>query len=195
MGYRQSILTLLFSVVLAGSALAADRYEIDPVHTRIGFTVRHLMINNVAGRFGEFTGAILYDEEDVAKSSVNVKIQTASVNTENKMRDDDLRSPNFFDAAKYPDITFQSTRIEKQGEGYVCTGTLTMHGVSKEVSLPVTLLGKIKDPWGNTRIGLEGGVKIDRRDWGLTYSKTIESGGLVVGDDVKIDLNVEAVKK
>lgn len=195
MRYRQSILALLCGVLLAGSAPAADKYEIDPVHTRIGFTVRHLLINNVEGRFGEFTGTILYDEQDVAKSSVNVKIQTASVNTENKMRDDDLRSPNFFDAAKYPEITFQSMRIEKQGEGYLCTGTLVMHGASKEVSIPVTLVGKIKDPWGNTRIGLEGELKIDRRDWGLTYSKTIESGGLVVGNEVKIGLNVEAVKK
>ena len=126
---------------------------------------------------------------------MSVKIQTASANTENKMRDDDLRSPNFFDVAKYPEITFQSSRIEKQGDGYVCVGTLAMHGVPKEITLPFTILGKIKDPWGNTRIGLEAELKIDRRDWGLTYSKTLDSGGLVVGNDIKIDLNVEAVKK
>jgi polyisoprenoid-binding protein YceI len=153
------------------------------------------MINNVSGRFTDFTGNILYDEQDVTKSSVAVKIQTASVSTENKMRDDDLRSANFFDIAKYPEITFQSSRIEKQGDGYTCVGTLTMHGVSKEITIPFTILGKVKDPWGNTRVGLEAELKVDRRDWGLTYSKTLDSGGLVVGNDIKIDLNVEAVKK
>jgi polyisoprenoid-binding protein YceI len=195
MRYRILFVSALFTLLWASTAFAADRYELDPVHTRVGFTARHLMINNVAGRFMDFTGSILYDEQDVTKSAVSVKIQAASVNTENKMRDDDLRSPNFFDAARFPEITFQSSRLEKQGEGYVCVGTLTMHGVSKEVSIPFEILGKIRDPWGNTRIGLEGGLKIDRRGWGLTYSKTLDNGGLIVGNDIKIDLNVEAVKK
>jgi len=195
MRHRNWIASALLTVWLASTVLAADKYEIDPVHTRIGFTARHLMINNITGRFMDFTGSILYDEQDITKSAVSVKIHTASVNTENKMRDDDLRSPNFFDAAKYPEITFQSSRIEKQGDSYVCAGTLTMHGVSKEVSVPFTILGKIKDPWGNTRMGLESELKIDRRDWGLMYSKTLDNGGLIVGNDIKIDINVEAVKK
>jgi polyisoprenoid-binding protein YceI len=195
MRYRTLVVSAAFTLLWASTAFSADRYEFDPVHTRIGFTARHLMINNVAGRFMDFTGNMLYDEQDITKSAVSVKIQTTSVNTENKMRDDDLRSPNFLDVAKFPEITFQSSRIEKQGDGYACVGTLTMHGVSKEVSIPFAILGKIKDPWGNTRIGLEGGLKIDRRDWGLTYSKTLDNGGLIVGDDIKIDLNVEAVKK
>jgi polyisoprenoid-binding protein YceI len=195
MRHRTSVVLVLFSLLLASATFAADKYELDPVHTRIGFTARHLMINNVSGRFTEFTGNIVYDEQDITKSTVNVKIQTASVNTENKMRDDDLRSANFFDVAKYPEITFQASRIEKQGDGYLCVGTLAMHGVSKEITIPFTVLGKIKDPWGNTRIGLEAEFRIDRRDWGLTYSKTLDSGGLVVGNDIKIDLNVEAVKK
>ena len=195
MRYRTAVVPVLFSLLLASATFAADKYEVDPVHTRIGFTARHLMINNVSGRFTEFAGNILYDDEDMAKSAVSVKIQAASVNTENKMRDDDLRSPNFFDVAKYSEITFQSSRIEKQGDGYVCVGTLAMHGVSKEITLPFTVLGKIKDPWGNTRIGLEAELKIDRRDWGLTYSKALDNGGLIVGNDIKIDLNVEAVKK
>jgi polyisoprenoid-binding protein YceI len=195
MRYRTAVVSVLFTLLLASATFAADKYELDPVHTRIGFTARHLMINNVSGRFTEFTGNILYDEQDPSKSTVSVKIQGASVNTENKMRDDDLRSANFFDVAKYPEITFQSSRIEKQGDGYLCVGTLAMHGVSKEITIPFAVLGKIKDPWGNTRIGLEAEFKIDRRDWGLTYSKTLDSGGLVVGNDIKIDLNVEAVKK
>lgn len=195
MRYRTSAVSMLFGLLLANVAFAADKYELDPVHTRIGFTARHLMINNVSGRFTDFTGNILYDEQDITKSAVSVKIQAVSVNTENKMRDDDLRSPNFFDVAKYPEITFQSSRIEKQGDGYVCAGTLAMHGVSKEITIPFTILGKIKDPWGNTRIGLEAELKVDRRDWGLTYSKALDSGGLIVGNEIKIDLNVEAVKK
>jgi len=195
MRYRTLVVSVLFSSLLASATFAADKYELDPVHTRIGFTARHLMINNVLGRFTDFTGNILDDEQDVTKSSVAVKIQAASVSTENKMRDDDLRSANFFDVAKYPEITFQSSRIEKQGNAYTCVGTLTMHGVSKEITIPFTILGKIKDPWGNTRVGLEAELKIDRRDWGLTYSKTLDSGGLVVSNEIKIDLNVEAVKK
>ena len=195
MRYRTLIISVLFSLLLASAIFATDKYELDPVHTRIGFTARHLMINNVSGRFTDFTGNILYDEQDITKSAVEVKIQAASVSTENKMRDDDLRSANFFDIAKYPEITFQSSRIEKQGDGYTCVGTLTMHGVSKEITIPFTILGKVKDPWGNTRVGLEAELKVDRRDWGLTYSKTLDSGGLVVGNDIKIDLNVEAVKK
>jgi len=195
MRYRTLVVSALFSLLLASATFATDKYELDPVHTRIGFTARHLMINNVSGRFTDFTGSILYDEQDVTKSSVAVKIQTASVSTENKMRDDDLRSTNFFDVAKYPEITFQSSRVEKQGDGYVCVGTLTMHGASKEVTIPFTILGKIKDPWGNQRVGLEAELKVDRRDWGLTYSKTLDSGGLIVSNDIKIDLNVEAVKK
>jgi len=195
MRYRILVVSALFTLLGASTAFAADRYEIDPVHTRIGFTARHLMINNVSGRFMDFTGNILYEEQDITKSAVAVKVQAASVNTESKMRDDDLRSPNFFDVVKFPEVVFQSSRIEKQGDGYVCIGTLAMHGVSKEVSIPFAILGKIKDPWGNTRIGLEGGLKIDRRDWGLMYSKTLDNGGLIVGNDIRIDLNVEAVKK
>jgi polyisoprenoid-binding protein YceI len=195
MPYRAVFVSVLASLLLASTTFAADKYELDPVHTRIGFTARHLMINNVSGRFTEFTGNILYDEQDLSKSTVSVKIQAASVNTENKMRDDDLRSANFFDVAKYQEITFQSSRFEKQGDGYLCVGTLAMHGASKEITIPFTVLGKIKDPWGKTRIGLEGELRIDRRDWGLTYSKTLDSGGLVVGNDIKIDLNIEAVKK
>jgi polyisoprenoid-binding protein YceI len=195
MRYRILVVSALFTLLGASTAFAADRYEIDPVHTRIGFTARHLMINNVSGRFMDFTGNILYDEQDITKSAVAVKVQAASVNTENKMRDDDLRSPNFFDVVKFPEVVFQSSRIEKQGDGYVCIGTLALHGVSKEVSIPFAILGKIKDPWGNTRIGLEGELKIDRRDWGLMYSKTLDNGGLIVGNDIRIDLNVEAVKK
>ena len=195
MRYRTIASSLALSLVLATRAFAADNYEIDPVHSRVGFSVRHLTISNVQGRFMDFAGKIQYDEQDVTKSSVDVKIQAKSVNTENEMRDNDLRSPNFFDVAKYPEISFKSSKVEKQGEGYVLVGTLTMHGVSREVQVPFTSLGKAKDPWGGTRVGFDAGVTINRQDYGLTYAKAIETGGLVVGNDVKIELNIEAAKK
>ncbi len=185
----------LVSLLLAVAAPGADRYEIDPVHTLIGFSVRHLVINNVKGKFGDFSGTILYDENDITRSSVEVTVRTPSINTGVNQRDDDLRSPNFLEVAKYPEMTFRSSRIERQGEGYVAVGTLTLHGVAKQVALPFTLSGKIKDPWGNERIGVEANLTIDRRDWGINFSKTMDSGGLIVGNEVRIELNVEAVKK
>ena len=177
------------------SAIAADRYTVDPVHTSISFTVPHLVINRVHGQFGEFSGTILYDEQDPSKSSVEVIIQAASITTANADRDKHLRSPDFFDVATYPTITFHSTQVEPRGEGYVCRGTLTMRGVSKEIEIPFAILGKIQDPWGKTRIGIEGGLTINRRDYGISWSKVMDGGGLVVGDDVKILLNVEAIQQ
>jgi len=121
-------------------------------------------------------------------------IQTKSVDTGNAMRDKDLRSPNFFDAEKYPTITFQSKKAEKKGDQTVLVADFTMHGVTKELSLPVTLKGPIKDPWGNDRIGLEAKATLNRKDYGLSYNKALETGGLVVGDEVTIEINAEAIK-
>ncbi len=188
------ILGTLASLLLAIAALGADQYQIDPVHTLIGFSARHLVINNVKGKFTDFSGTILYDEQDITKSSINVTIRAASINTGVDKRDDDLRSANFFEVAKNPEITFHSTRIEKRGEGYVAVGVLAMHGVSKEVAVPFSITGKIKDPWGKERIGVEASLTVDRRDWGITFNKAMDNGGLIVGNEIKIELNVEAVK-
>ena len=195
MQLKKGLLGTLASLLIAAAAPAADQYQIDPVHTLIGFSVRHLVINNVKGKFGEFSGTIVYDENDITKSSVEVTVRTASINTGVNQRDDDLRSPNFLEVAKYPEMTFRSSRIERHGDAYVAVGTLTLHGVSKEVTVPFTLFGKVKDPWGNERIGVEASLTIDRRDWGINFSKTMDNGGLIVGNEVKIDLNVEAIKK
>ena len=181
-------------LLVAGAAFGADKFDFDPMHTQIGFAVKHLVISTVRGQFREFTGTIQYDPTDLTKSSVSVTIKTASINTQVEMRDNDLRSPNFFDAPKYPEITFQSTRIEKKGDGFVAIGTLNMHGVSKEVALPFTMSSKIKDPWGKERFAVEGTLTIDRRDWGLTWDQRLDGGGLVVGNEIKIELSVEAVK-
>jgi polyisoprenoid-binding protein YceI len=188
-----------FTVVLifacCSAVLAADTYSIDPGHTSVGFSVQHLVINRVNGNFLEFSGTIVYDDKDPSKSSVNVHIKTDSVDTRNPNRDKDLRSERFFDAAKFPEITFSSTSIEKTDDGYIAHGPLTIHGVSKDVALPFKIAGTIKDPSGKTRLGAQAGLTIIRQDFGLTYSKTLDGGGLVVGNEVKIDLAVEAVKQ
>lgn len=185
---------LLFSAALvAASALyAADTYTIDNTHSSVGFAVKHLMVTNTKGQFKDYTGTIQYDAKDIAKSSVEVTIQAASIDTANTDRDNHLRGGDFFDAAKFPEITFKSTKILKQGLGYEALGKLTIKGVTKDVKIPFTLSGPVKDPWGNTKLGIEGGLVINRQDYGVTWSKTLDNGNLVVANDVKIELVIEA---
>ncbi|HMU74388.1 MAG TPA: YceI family protein [Elusimicrobiota bacterium] len=188
--------SLLFAVALAtlGSLRAADTYTIDNAHSSVGFAVKHLMVTTTKGQFKDYTGTIQYDAKDISKSSVKVTIKTASINTDNNDRDNHLRSPDFFDATKNPDITFESTKIVKQGLGYEAAGKLTIKGVTKDVKIPFTINGPVKDPWGNTRIGVEGGLTINRQDFGVSWSKTLDNGNLVVANDVKIDLVIEGIQ-
>jgi len=181
----------LFSIIglLTASALA-DTYNIDPAHSTIGFAVSHLVINTVHGKFDEFSGSVTVEGNQVKEAKGT--IQTKSVDTGVQMRDKDLRSPNFFDVEKYPTITFQ-TKKAAANQSDVLTGDFTMHGVTKEISIPLKLKGPIKDPWGNSRIGLEGKLKLNRKEYGLMYNKTLETGGLVVGDEVEIEINAEGV--
>ena len=193
------VLTLIipafaFLLISASTTLAADKYAIDPVHCHIGFSVKHLVINSIKGRFNDYTGAIVYDEQDITKSSVEITIKAASINTDFKFRDDHLRAPDFFDAVKYPEITFKSTRIEKRGAAYAAVGIFTLHGVAKEIALPFKVNGK-SNFQGETHLGVEATIVIDRRDFGMTWNATLESGGLVVGNEVTIELNIEAIKK
>jgi polyisoprenoid-binding protein YceI len=181
-------------LIPASTTLAADKYTIDPVHCHIGFSVKHLVINNIRGRFNDYTGAIVYDEQDITKSSVEITIKAASINTDFKFRDDHLRASDFFDVAKYPEITFKSTRIEKRGAAFAAVGIFTLHGVAKEIVLPFKVNGK-SNFQGETHLGVEATIVIDRRDFGMTWNATLETGGLVVGNDVTIELNIEAVKK
>ena len=189
--------SLILVLILAGcsGAVAADTYAIDPVHSSVGFSVQHMVISRVNGNFKEFSGTIVYDEKDPAKSSVNVHIKAASVDTRDEGRDGDLRGGDFFDVAKFPEITFASTRIEKTGEDYVAHGQLTIRGVSKEVALPFKIAGTIKDPSGQIRLAAQAGLTINRKDFGVSWNMKLDNGGLVVGDDVKIDLQVEAVRQ
>ena len=177
----------------AAGARAADTYKIDPVHSSVGFSVRHMVISNVKGKFQEFGGTIVLENNKLIEATGT--IQTKSVDTGVAQRDQDLRSANFFDVEKFPTITFKSKRVEKKGEEFVLIGDFTMHGVTKELSLPVKLSGPVKDPWGNSRIGLETRTKLSRKEYGMTYNKALEAGGLVVGDEVEIEINAEAVKE
>ena len=183
-----------FSAFLLAQSALAEVYVIDKVHSTMGFQVRHLF-SKVPGKFDDFSGQVQFDEADPEKSSVQVKINAASIDTANEQRDKDLRSPNFFDAAKYPEITFKSKSVKKTGDNTAdITGDLTMHGVTKEVVLKAELLGKGAGMQGKTVSGWEATTALKRSDFGLSWNKAIE-GTQIVGDDVQIDLRVEADKK
>jgi polyisoprenoid-binding protein YceI len=170
-----------------GAAAAADEFKIDPNHSSMNFAVAHMGVSTVVGRFTSFDGKILFDDKDISKSSVNVTIKTASINTDNANRDNDLRSPNYFDAEKFPEITFQSKSVEKKGNDYVAHGTLTIHGVSKEIDLPFEMKGPNDAGQGRGKImGAHGSLTVNRADYGVGKATPM------IGSDVKIDLYVEA---
>ena len=175
--------------------MPVETFNFDPVHSSIAFSVRHLMISKVHGSFKSWTGTLQIDEANPQASSVEVQIDASSVDTKEAQRDDHLRSPDFFDVAKYPQIVFRGTKIEKVGaQEYRVTGDLTIHGVSRTVSLQAEYLGRKKDPWGGERVGFEAKTSVDRKDFGLTFNMPLEGGGFVVGDKVEISLDIEAVK-
>jgi len=173
----------------------AGEYKLDPAHSVIGFAIRHLEIAWVEGRFKDFTGTIRYDDKDITKSSVEFTAKVASIDTGVEARDKHLRNADFFEVEKYPEMTFKSTRVERRGDDkFVLHGDLTLKGVTRPVALPFTVTGAVKDPWGNTRFGVEARTKINRRDFGVNYSRALEGGGLVVADEVTINLHLEAVQ-
>jgi polyisoprenoid-binding protein YceI len=174
---------------------ALENFAIDPGHSTVAFAVKHMVITTVRGRFTQFSGEIKLDETDLAKSSARIVIQSASIESGLPKRDDDLRSADFLDVAKFPQITFTTDRIEKSGDAYYLVGPLTMRGVSKEVRIPFTLNGKAKDASGHVRLGASGSLQIDRRQWGISYSKVLDNGGLIAANEVQIQLDIEAKKK
>jgi polyisoprenoid-binding protein YceI len=179
-----------------GAAVAQTTWKIDPAHTQVEFGVKHLMIAKVKGRFADVHGTIQRDERDITRSTVEVEIGVASIDTREPQRDAHLRSADFFDAETFPTLTFATRRIERSGEGRLrLIGDLTMHGVTREVVLDATEEGEAKDPWGGERFGFSATGTLDRRDFGLTWNQALETGGLVVGNDVKISLEVEAVRE
>jgi polyisoprenoid-binding protein YceI len=174
---------------------STSTWKIDPAHTNVEFAVKHLMITTVKGHFTDVEGEIVIADGDPSRSSVTATLQAASIDTRTGQRDDHLRSADFLDVANYPVITFRSTRISGEASKFTVAGELTIHGVTKEVTLEVTNEGAGKDPWGGERIGFSGKTKFDRREFGLTWNQAIESGGVVVGHEVKVTLEVEAVKQ
>ena len=192
----RQLIKLCFAIVLLTASLAqASTWNADLAHSNVGFKVRHMMVSNVRGSFDKFDATVSYDEKDVTRSSVSVTIEAASINTGVEQRDTHLKSPDFFDAAKFPQLTFISKRIEKSGEGLKIVGDLTMHGVTKEVTLDVTELNPpVTDPWGSVRMGASASTRLNRTDYGLLWNKAIEAGGVVVGEMVDIMIEVELVK-
>ena len=169
-------------------------YTIDPTHTRIGFSTRHAMVTTVRGQFTEFSGTAHVDAANPAASQVSLTIQTSSIDTGVADRDAHLRSADFFNADENKEITFVSTQVTRDGDDWVITGDLTINGITKPISVPFELTGSAKDPFGNVRIGFEGGTAISRKEWGVTWNAALETGGVLVSDKIKLEFDVSAIR-
>lgn len=187
---------LALSLMVAGqSATAGEIYTIDDTHSTLGFKVRHMMVTNVTGKFTGMKGTFDIDPGDFTKSKIEGEIETKTVDTGNKDRDDHLRNADFFDVKKYPKMVFKSKKIEKDGERFKITGDLSLHGVTKEITLeaePITPV--VKDPWGKMKRGFSATGKLNRKDFGLTWNKTLDAGGVAVGDEVSLSADFELVQ-
>jgi len=192
---RLAVAVGLAAVCTVPAKAGTTTYQIDPRHSSAGFGVTHLMISTVRGVFHGVNGTVVWDDTNPGNSTVNVTIDATTVDTQEPGRDSDLKSPNFFDVAKFPVITFKSTKVEQDGPGKLkVTGDLTVHGVTKQVVLEATApKAPIKDPWGLTRTAVSGTTKLNRKDFGLVWNKNLDGGGVMIGDDVDIILDVEMV--
>ncbi len=191
----KKMLLLIVAILLAVPSSFAATYQIDPAHTQIHFTIPHLMVFKVRGNFNDFSGRVEADPASNSLSSAQATIQVASIDTRNQKRDDHLRSADFFQAEKYPEMTFVSKSVSGNGSDIQVVGDLTIRGITKEITLNGAFLGAATDPWGNQRTGFEATGKLNRKDFGLTWNKALETGGVVVGDEVEIGLEVEAIKE
>jgi len=185
-------------VLLIGTlpVVAQTTWKIDPVHSKVLFTVSHMVVAEVTGRFNEFDATLVQTNDDFSESKLSATIKTNSIDTDNERRDGHLKSADFFDAEKYPELTFESKSFVKTGENtYTITGDLTMHGITKQVVLDATINGITKSPWGNTVAGFKAETTVNRYDFGLKWNKALEAGGVIVGENVQITLQVELVKQ
>jgi polyisoprenoid-binding protein YceI len=175
---------------------ARTTWKVDPAHSQVEFAVRHMMITTVRGRFTDVKGTVVTEDNDPTKAQVEVIIDVNSIDTREPQRDAHLKSADFFDVEKFPYITFKSKRVtDVRGDEFKLVGDLTIHGVTREVVLEVTSEGQAKDPWGNERAGYSATTRINRSDFGLTWNQAIETGGLLVGDEIKITLDLELIKQ
>ena len=191
---RRTIAAALFAAALT-MPLAADVHTIDAGHSEVSFQIRHL-VTQVRGNFNDYEGTINLDPANLEKSSVDFRIKAASIDTNHADRDKHLRAEDFFFVEKHPEITFKSKSVKKTGKDtYDVAGTLTMRGVSKEVTLPVAYLGAVKDPWGNEKAGFATEVTLNRKDYGINWNAALDNGGFVLSDEVKVSINLETQKK
>ncbi len=193
--FRISLVSLICATALTSAAMA-DTYTIDPAHSSVGFSIKHLMVSDVTGTFTTFNGMITLDAKNPTANAVSATIQTKSINTGNEQRDTHLRSADFFDAETNPTITFKSTSVKGSGPIYTVTGDLTIKGVTKSITFPMTIAGPITSPMGGDQvIGLSGQTKINRQDYDVKWNKQMDQGGFVLGNDVIININLEAHAK
>jgi polyisoprenoid-binding protein YceI len=174
--------------------MALEKWDIDYVHSSINFSVRHLMISKVHGRFSKWTGTLEFDEQNPSKSRVDIRIDASSIDTKEAQRDDHLRSPDFLEVAKYPEITFRSKSVEDTGDSqFRVKGDLTIRGITLPATLDTEYGGRVKDVWGGDRAGFSARVSVNRKDFGLTWNQLLETGGIAVGEKVEINIDIEAV--
>lgn len=181
-------------LVIASKSFGVEKYDLDMAHSSINFNVSHMVLAKVHGSFSEYMVDLYFDSEDISKSSVKSIIEVSSISTRNEERDNHLKSPDFFDAAKYPKITFISKEIKKVSDNFLAVGNLTIRDVTKEVEIPFGIKGPITDPWGNTRFGIEATLEINRQDYGVKWSRTLDNGGLVAGNIVEIEIFLEVFR-
>jgi polyisoprenoid-binding protein YceI len=186
-----SLALLLPGVFVTAAAADPAAYKVDPDHSGVGFTIRHF-VSNVSGRFKDFDGVLKYDKANPAASSVSFTVQAKSIDTDNDDRDNHLRSPDFFDVEKFPTLTFTSTSVKAaDADTLEVTGDLTIKGVTKKVTIPVDILGSVKTPRGE-KAGFETSFKLDRKEYGITWNRALDTGGAVLGDDVKVNISIES---
>jgi polyisoprenoid-binding protein YceI len=183
-----------FDAATTAVADIAGDYTIDPAHTRLGFSARHAMVATVRGQFTEFSGSAHVDTDNPAASKVEVRINANSIDTGNAQRNGHLLSGDFFETEQFPEITFVSTDVQRDGDRWEVTGDLTIKGVSNQVTVPFEFTGSAQDPFGNIRIGFEGATTILRKDWGLSWNAALETGGVLVSDKIKLEFDVSAIK-
>ncbi|WP_370646083.1 YceI family protein [Brachybacterium sp. ACRRE] len=178
------------------SSQLTGTWTVDPDHSRIGFSSRHAMVTKVRGAFNDVAGTIVFDEEDHNRSHVEVTVQMASIDTRSSARDEHLRSADFFDVETHPEMMFRSSRVEEVDEGgFIVSGDLTIHGITRPMSIPLHFVGVDTDPFGNLRAGFEGTRRIDRRDWGVTWNTPLDSGGLLISDRISLEFEMSLIKQ
>ncbi len=197
MNQKNAIIRMMAMGIVTALATSANAavYAIDQAHSTIGFSVRHMLVANVQGNFGSFSGEIHMDPAAPSEVKAKATIEVKSINTNNERRDEHLRADDFFDAANFPEIAFETTASEGALPNLVLVGNLTMRGVTREIRLPVEFSGPVVDPWGNERIGFSGRTEINRQDYGISWSNTLDGGGLVVSDTVRLIIDVQGIKQ